>query len=146
MRRAGGLLAAGAVLLSGCGDGRLSPDEFHSQVSAICRARKLATDRIPAPKSPGDVETFLSRGLTRERPALRRLAAIKPPSEVDQRYRQTVDVLRRELALIAGGDREIRRGADPIRIFGNLRPRLAPLRAEEEANWKALGLEDCQNS
>jgi hypothetical protein len=136
-----------AVLVAGCGgDGRLSPEEFHTKVSAICRARKMATDRIPAPKAPGDVEHFLTRGLALERPALRRLAAIKPPADLDGRYRQTVDVLRRELALIAGGDREIRRGADPIRIFGNLRPRLAPLRAQEEANWKALKLPDCENS
>jgi hypothetical protein len=139
------VLLAATVAFAGCGDDRLSADEFRKQATKICTDQRKLTDRISTPKQPGDVASFLQRGLRVVRPALAKLEKLKPPKDLDERYKVTLDALTRQLRLIEGGYGEVKRGADPIEIFDNLGPRLTPLRQEADRSWAVLNLQACVN-
>lgn len=137
------VLAVVVALVASCGDDSLSERELKAQASAICAEAAAATDRIAVPARPSEGRAFLARGLAVLRPAARRLAALKAPEELRDRYERAVELAREEIALIARHERLIARGEDVIDTFRRLADELDPLLTRENAYWRALGLPAC---
>lgn len=131
------------LLVRGCGDDSLSADELRSQAGAICARANAVTDRIAVPNAQSGGERFLREGLAQLRPASVRLAALKPPEELRDRYERAVGQLRAEVALIAGTARAIAGGADVIDAFAGLQARLAPVVDAGNALWRTLDIPAC---
>lgn len=148
MSRRSPVLVAALVLLlalavAGCGDGSLSAEELRLRATAICARAAAATDRIAVPARPSEGEAFLSEGLAHLRPAVRRLAALRAPEELRERYDRAVKLAGQEVALITRHRREIADGEDVIDTFRRLDGELAPLLAQEDAYWRGLDIPAC---
>lgn len=131
------------LLVRGCGDDRLSAQELRSQAGAICASANAVTDRVAVPNAPSGGERFLREGLAQLRPATARLAALKPPQELDERYERAVTLARQEVMLVERAVMTIDRGADTIDTFTALQRELEPVLNQENAAWRALGVPSC---
>ena len=131
------------LALVGCGDSTLSSAQLRTRASAICAHTATATDRIAVPNTPAQGGRFLRAGLARLRPAAARLGALRPPSQLDDRYARAVQLARQEIALIAAHERAIAHGEDVIDTYRRLERRLAPLLREENAAWRGLHVPAC---
>jgi hypothetical protein len=142
-------IAAAAVLLvlvllvRGCGDDSLSAEELRSQAATICARANAVTDRIAVPNAQSGGERFLREGLAQLRPATARLAALKPPDDLRDRYERAVAQSDEEIALIAGTARSIAGGADVIDAFAALQARLGPTVEAGNALWRTLDIPAC---
>src|SRR5262245_14423737 len=74
-------LTAATTLLSGCGDGRLSHDEFVKRADAICSAYRASTERLAHPRTYADVLAYVKKTLPVYEAALRKLEELQPPNE-----------------------------------------------------------------
>jgi hypothetical protein len=137
------LALASVLALGACGDDSLSAEELRIRATAICSRAAAATDRIAVPARPSEGGAFLSDGLAQLRPAARRLAALKAPEELRERYDRAVELARQEIALIARHQREIAAGDDVIDTYRRLDDALAPLLAQENAYWRGLEIPAC---
>jgi len=135
----------GALVLAGCGSSALSNSQLESQVSQICRATEMRTNRIPTPASPAASATFLERGATALMPELTSLKAVRPPSEVADVYTATVGSFEQKIRELRGTARNIEHGADPVRAFQHLQRRLGRLESQENDGWQALELPACMS-
>jgi hypothetical protein len=68
-----------ATLVGGCGDGRLSHDEFVRRADAICSAYRGSTQRLAHPRSYDEVLAYVKKTLPVYEAALRKLEQLKPP-------------------------------------------------------------------
>jgi len=134
-----------ALALAGCGSTSLSNSQLESQVSQICTATEMRTNRIPTPASPAASVTFLERGATALTPELTALKAVHPPSDVADVYTATVGSLERKVRELRGTAHEIARGADPVKALQHLQHRLRPLESQENDGWQALQLTACMS-
>ncbi|MBB4663178.1 hypothetical protein [Conexibacter arvalis] len=147
----GARIAIGAVvalivlvlLVRGCGDGSLSADELRSQAGEICASANAVTDRVAVPNAPSGGERFLREGLAQLRPASARLAALKAPEQLRDRYERAVALTRQEVRLIDDTTRAIAGGEDVIDAFAALQAQLAPVLNEANAAWRTLEIPAC---
>jgi hypothetical protein len=137
------LLTLLAIVLSACGENRLSAAQLRSQAGAICHGTADAIDRIAVPNTPDEGARFLRRGLLRMGPELTRLKTLKPPTDLEPEYRQAIQMATRELNVISDHERKIRGGADVIETFRALETALAPITQTENRAWRALQLPAC---
>jgi len=137
------LLAAVALPLGACGEDSLTAAQLHDRATAICARAAAATDRIAVPSEPSQGARFLREGLAELRPAVAALRALEAPSQLRERYDRAVQLAGREVALIAGHEREIARGDDAIDVYRRLEAALEPLVMQENAYWQGLQLEAC---
>ena len=131
------------LLIRGCGDDSLSAEQLRSQAGAICARANGVTDRIAVPNAQSGGERFLREGLAQLRPATARLAALKPPEELRDRYERAVEQARAEITLISGTRRAIADGADVIDAFAALQARLGPTVDAGNALWRTLDIPAC---
>jgi hypothetical protein len=77
------LAAVGALLATGCGEGRLSRADFVSQTEQICQKVDLAAIKVGAPdKSAAETQAAARRLDPLLRRAADRLRALRPPQEL----------------------------------------------------------------
>ncbi len=136
-------LLAIVLLVRGCGDDSLSPEQLRSQAGEICARANAVTDRVAVPNAPAGGERFLAEGLVQLRAANERLATLKAPEELRDRYERAVALGADETALIARAVAQIRGGEETIDVFSALQRGLAPVIASENAAWRALDVPDC---
>lgn len=132
-----------AALLSSCGSKPLGASEYRTRATAICIAEKRRSEQVPEPRTPADVPSFVNQGLRLVRPAIAKLAALRPPESLRPDHDRVIDLLNRELALIVSADAKLRARAEPLATFGALEPKLRPLVRAEDERWTALGLPEC---
>jgi hypothetical protein len=132
-----------ALALGACGSDSLTAGELRTQASAICARSAAAAERVALPAGEDGGGRFLRDGLRRLQASLAQLEALKPPSELRDSYEQALHVRRREIALIARGERTIARGEDAVATFRSLQTALAPLESLEGATWRALQVAAC---
>jgi hypothetical protein len=132
-----------ALALAACGDDSLGADELRARATAICARTAAVTDRIAVPTRPSEGGAFLSEGGAQLRAAARRLAALKAPEDLRERYDRAVELAADEAALIARHERLIAAGDDVIDTFRRLDDKLAPLIAQEDAYWRGLKIPAC---
>lgn len=132
-----------ALVLASCGGSPLSSRQLEAQVTHICMATSLRTNRIPTPASPAASAAFLERGATALTPELRALRAIHPPGDVTDVYTATVGSFAQKIRELRGTAREIARGSDPVKALQRLQRRLRPLESQENDGWQALQLPAC---
>ncbi len=137
------LALAASTLLAACGDDSLSAEQLRTRATAICARTAAATDRIAVPTRPSEGGAFLAEGVAQLRAATRRLAALKAPEDLRERYDRAVELARQEAALIARHEQLIARGDDVIETFRRLDDELAPLIVREDAYWEGLGITAC---
>lgn len=140
---AAALLLVLVLIVRGCGEDSLSAEELRSQAGAICARANAVTDRIAVPNAPSGGEQFLREGLVQLRRASVRLAALKPPEELRDRYERAVGQLRTEVTLIGDSARAIAGGADVIDTFVALEARLRPVVDTGNALWRTLDVPAC---
>jgi len=79
-RRAAWALAAGLIVVAGCGDGTLSHGDFVRKADAICVAYRDATKNTAEPRTYDEIVLFVRKTLPLYEAALRKLETLKPPS------------------------------------------------------------------
>lgn len=139
-------VAALAVLLAalgGCGSSALSSSQLHTAATRICSGAARRTDRIAAPASPGQTQAFLKRGIASLTPELTQLRALRPPGEVSDVYRATVQDFAQQLGDLRIAMHDLGSGEDPVIALKTLQHRLAPLESDENGGWQALQLPAC---
>lgn len=134
-----------AALLAGCGSKPLGVSEYRTRATAICIAEKQRSEQVREPRTPADVPDFVNQGLRLVKPAISKLAALRPPESLRPDHDRVIDLLNRELALIAAADAKLRGRAEPLATFGALEPKLRPLVRAEDERWSALGLPECRH-
>ncbi|HMJ01354.1 MAG TPA: hypothetical protein VK506_00345 [Conexibacter sp.] len=132
-----------AIALGACGDDSLSAEQLRARATAICTRTAAATDRIAVPARPSEGGAFLAEGIAQLRVAARRLAALKAPEDLRERYDRAVELAGEEVALIARHERAIASGDDVIDTFRRLDDELEPLTVQEDAYWRALEIPRC---
>lgn len=131
------------LLLRGCGDDSLSPEQLRSQAGEICARANAITDRVAVPNAPAGGVRFLEEGLAELRPASVRLAALKAPEELRDRYDRALSLMRDEIALIDRTVTSIRGGEETIDAFAVLQRDLAPVLTTENDVWRSLDVPAC---
>jgi len=77
-----GFAVAGAAVLAvaGCGGGRLSHAEYAKRADAVCSAYQAQVKLLAQPSSYDDVVSYVEKTLPLYEAALKKLAALKPPT------------------------------------------------------------------
>ena len=73
------MVAAGAVVLAGCGGGQLSHAAYLKKADAICAAYRADAKPLPSPRTYAAVVAYADRNLPLYEAALRQLAKLRPP-------------------------------------------------------------------
>jgi len=133
------------ALLVGCGSKPLGASEYRTRAIAICIAEKRRSEQVPEPRTPSDVPAFVAQGLRLVKPAVAKLAALRPPESLRPDHDRAVDLLNRQLALISDANAKLRARAEPLATFAALEPKLRPLMRAEDERWGALGLPQCRH-
>ncbi|ADB49539.1 hypothetical protein [Conexibacter woesei] len=131
------------LLVRGCGDDSLSPEQLRKQAAAICHDATVATDRVAVPNAPAGGARFLGEGLAYMRPALTDLGRLKAPEDLRDRYERAVALGVEQVALITRTEQEIRRDGDVIDSFRQLQRQLEPIVQDENELWRALDIPAC---
>jgi hypothetical protein len=132
-------------VLAGCGSTPLSTSQLRTGVTRVCTVAGRETNAIARPRSPAAGAAFLKRGLAVLRPELAQLQAFRPPSDLAQVYRISLDAFSGKLGALTRTVRALDRGADPVPAFQALQRRLAALEAAENGGWQALEIPACLN-
>jgi hypothetical protein len=142
----GAAVALAAFAIAGCGgSSSLSSSQLHLRATRLCDAAWFVTDRIPTPATPAGAKTYLKRGISALRPELASLRALRPPSDLAQVYRVSIDSFADKLAALQQTVHQLDTGADPIVAMRSLARRLAPIEASENGAWQALQVPACVN-
>jgi hypothetical protein len=86
------------ALAAGCGDGRLSHDEFVQRADAVCTAYRGSTQRLAHPKSYAEVLAYVKRTLPYYEAGLRKLEALQPPKDDEAAVRTWLAADRRAVS------------------------------------------------
>jgi hypothetical protein len=138
--------AAATGLLAGCGGGgsdRLSAKDYRAQATAICADTQRATDALGRPKRTSEFKVFLARGLKVTDRSLRRFAALKPPTDLQNEHdaiiageRRAQDQLRSLSGRLHGDSRD-------IAVLRRVQPQLSKIGGDTNARYRAAGLTRC---
>jgi hypothetical protein len=81
-------LAAGALVLAGCGGGtRLSREELVTKADAICKDYNARFTALGTPNSLEELKTFADKALPIAKEGNSKLAALKPPASLEDTYK-----------------------------------------------------------
>ena len=143
--RALAALAAGAVVLAGCGS-KPSPSliQLRSEGARICTAAGRSLARIPTPGTETGGAAFLKHGISVLTPELVRLRVLVPPANVADVYRSATDALADELDSLHSAVLALGRQHDPVLTFRALQDRLGPLVTQADDAWQALEVPACE--
>jgi hypothetical protein len=143
MTRALALASLAALSLGGCGGSSLSMQQLRNQASRPCRIATRELDRTPTPSSPSGEAEFLRRGVAAIAPELRSLRGLTPASGLAHEFSSALRASSQVLAALRGSAKRLATGGDPVVSIKTLELRLAPLEAEANSAWTALGIPAC---
>ena len=135
-----------ALTLGACGSAkpRLKPAVFSSHATTVCRAAQVQSRNLRRPATPGDVPVFLRRAARVLRNAVNRLEALRPPADLDARWRRQTATLQRQLAIVLGLAHRVKDGkGDAVAAVARYERELRAGRAAADAGWRALGVPGC---
>jgi hypothetical protein len=138
-----GLAALPLVALIGCGSAPLSAAELRQQATSICSRADRQIAVIPTPANQSAGNAFLKQGIAALDPELGDLKALKPPSDEAVVYQAAITAMSGELDALHAAVSKLDQGVDPVKTFRELQGRLAPLEAEADNAWRALGVSAC---
>jgi hypothetical protein len=143
MTRALALASLAALSLCGCGGSSLSMQQLRSQSSRPCRMANRELARIPTPASPSGEAEFLRRGIAAMAPELRSLRGLTPASDLAHEFSSALRASSQELTALRESAKRLATGGDPVVSIKTLELALAPLEAEANSAWAALGIPAC---
>jgi hypothetical protein len=125
--------------------GALSEDAYRKHATAIC------TDldrKVAALGDPNRIPLAIYWGKVAElgEPALRRLAALKPPPSFAPRAREAVALAREEVRLIGEASKAMKASSDPQAVYQQRRGAIADVIAREDDLWLSLRIPACSDS
>jgi hypothetical protein len=132
-----------AALLAGCGSAALTDTALRASATKICNRANAHAVLIDPPSSAAATPAFLQRGiavLSTEQAGLKRL---EPASAAQKLYQQGLGALRDELKALRATVEDLRRGADPVLLIGELQGRLLVLEQQADAAWTPLQIPAC---
>jgi hypothetical protein len=135
-----------ALLLGACGSSkpRLKPRVFTSEATKVCRSTQARSRALGRPVVPGDVPVFLRRAARVLRGAVGRLEDLRPPADLDARWRRQTDLLNRQLDIVVGLSHSVHDGkGDAVGAVLRMERQLRSARRATDAGWKRLGLPEC---
>jgi hypothetical protein len=139
---ASALVALGVV---GCGSPSASLVSLRGHATRVCTQAQVRGAAIRPPAVPTQTAAFLRRGIGLLRSEVAGLRALRAPSDAAHTYSTALGALARELTILTGTAHDLDRGADPFSTIKVLQRRLAPVEAENDAAWRALGVPACVN-
>jgi hypothetical protein len=140
------VLTPALALLAGCGssgDGRLSAGDYRAQASRICADTQRETAALGRPRGTSAFKVFLTRGLRVTDRNLRRFAALRPPSDLQDEHDAIVAGERKaeqQLRAISG---QLHGDSRDIALLRRVQPQLARLGDQTNARYRAAGLPRC---
>jgi uncharacterized lipoprotein YmbA len=140
------VLVAAALLLQACGSSkpRLKPHVFTTEAAKVCRSTQARSGALPRPASPGDVPLFLRRAARVLRTAVGRLEALRPPAQLDARWRRQTALLGRQLDIILSLSHSVHDGkGDAVGAVLRMERSLRSSRRTTDAGWQRLGIPGC---
>lgn len=87
--------AAAVALAAGCGGSRLSHGKYVERANAICADYRSRVEKLRAPRSLTEIETYARRTLTLYRSALAQLETLEPAKADEATVREWLAVDRR---------------------------------------------------
>ena len=136
-------LGASAAALAACGSPPPSLVQLRAQGTRICAGAGQLLGGIATPRSEPGAAAFLKHGIGVLHAELRRLRALRAPTEAADVYRAALDSLSNELSALNGSVRALARGDDPVIAFRALQQRLGPLEEQADNAWRALQIPAC---
>jgi hypothetical protein len=140
------VLVAAALLLEACGSSkpRLKPHVFTSEAAKVCRSTQARSRALARPATPGDVPLFLRRAARVLRAAVGRLEGLRPPAQLDARWRRQTALLNRQLDIVVSLSHSVHDGkGDAVAAVLRMERRLRSTRRTTDAGWKRLGIPGC---
>ena len=136
-------LALALAGCAGCGTTPLSLTQLRSSATQVCQQATKRAQRIPNPASPEAADAFLRRGIGVLRSEFAGLRALRPPNNLADTYRASLDDLSEQVRLLREADQHLAAGADPVMAVRRLQAQLAPLESRADANWRSLEIPAC---
>ena len=141
---------AALVLAAGCGgddDGgggdTLSASEYSEKGNALCLKAKADVEKIPLPKSPGDLADYVERTFDIGFASSADFKKLNPPEELRKAHegalRQTEESRDEFDAVVE----KVRGSGNPTQTLQSEIRKLAPILEESEEYNRKLGLTDC---
>jgi hypothetical protein len=128
-------------VLAGCGGGTLSHADFVKRADAICSAYRSGAVPLPRARTYDQVVSYADRNLPLYEAALRKLQALRPPSQDGPQVKQWLAADRRVAAAVrALGEAALRRDFPGV-TAATAHLQVAGLESSRSANQ--LGLQVC---
>jgi hypothetical protein len=137
------LTATMTAALAGCGGDTLGAKELRSRATTACATATRQINGIGMPNSPAGGRLFLTAGVATLRPEVAALSALHPPHELAATYTSTVGQLGVIVSALDTTAGALGQGSDPVIAFKTLEQRLAPIEAQQNQAWQALGVPAC---
>lgn len=136
---------AAAAFIAGCGGGSsdLSAAEFRAQADAICADLNTQIDGLTQPTSAETFLPYLRAGLPIQKAQLKKLEALKPPSDLKAAYAEAMHLQEQQLAAISGAADRIEAGESAEAVVNDVSGDIDAIKTKSDAKAKELGLNVC---
>ena len=142
---AGLAVLGAAAFIAGCGGGSsdLSAAEFRSQADAICADLNTQINGLTEPTSAATFLPFLRAGLPIQEAQLKKLEALKPPSDLKATYAEAIDLQKQQVAAITSAADRIAGGESAEAVVNDVSDDIDAINTKADAKAKELGLNVC---
>jgi hypothetical protein len=147
MRRTAAALAALLALAAGCGGAsggqRLSKDAYVAKADAICRDADAKRKQLTTPASIAEIPAYVAKALPILDDGLRRLHALRPPSDLEAGVRAWLSTGDETRNLLAELGKAAKQG-DSAKVQA-LGAKGNTLTSDADSLARTIGLTDCAN-
>jgi hypothetical protein len=137
------LMATVMAALAGCGGDTLGAQELRSRATTACATAGRQINGIAMPSSPAGDRLFLTEGVAALRPELTALKTLRPPRALAGTYTSSLGELGQIVSTLDATAAAVGQGSDPVIAFKTLEQQLAPIEAQQNQAWQALGVPAC---
>jgi hypothetical protein len=137
------LAAAALAGVLACGEEDRAATDYRRHANAICAQGERRIEALPAPATPGDLESYLRRGLAIAKRSDRRLRALEPPAELRAEHLRAGRLSRRGEVLLESLLDDLGSGLPSLETLGRTLPKLERTVREANALARRMGLDEC---
>ena len=139
------LLALVVLLAAGCGDDRLSQDEYRAEAKTICSESRREAERIEQPTraTPEAIANFFRRQLEITERNVQRFAELKPPEDFQARHDRLVRLGRDGIAQVRSLVKRFEEGEDPQEVLAGAGGELQRIGEQQKEVARELDVPEC---
>jgi hypothetical protein len=143
MKKSALLVGACALLALSSPALAASPAAYRAKVNGICKAGVAKINAVPQPSSPKGFAAYFGTEGRLGYQLLQQILAVKPPASLQPLVISALTPQGKVVGMVLGLSSQIKKGADPVKLYRATLPTLDRLTNQANAAWRKAGLNAC---